>query len=119
MGSFGLNQVFGWVQTPATVTLSPDTALASPVHVLNSIAKIFPSLLLIGWVVYFSYAVLRSGSVWPAVLLHGATNTLAPRLLSYFGNPIDPIFSIGLGLFGILILAIPAAYLFVTLPRSK
>jgi hypothetical protein len=57
--------------------------------------------------------------VWHAVLLHGVTNTCAPRLLSYFGSPTDPVFSFGLGLFGILILAIPAAYLFVNLPQSE
>jgi membrane protease YdiL (CAAX protease family) len=67
--------------------------------------------------IYFSYAVLRSGSVWPAVLLHGMTNTLAPRFMAYFGQPGDPVFSFGLGLYGIAFLAVPAVFLFGRLPR--
>jgi membrane protease YdiL (CAAX protease family) len=69
--------------------------------------------------IYLSYAVLRSRSIWPAVILHGFTNTLAPRLIAYFGAPADPVFSFGLGIFGIALLAVPAVYLLYLLPRQS
>jgi membrane protease YdiL (CAAX protease family) len=68
--------------------------------------------------IYLSYAVLRSGNIWPAVILHGFTNTLAPRLIAYFGAPADPVFSFGLGGFGIALFAVPALYLLHKLPRQ-
>ena len=67
--------------------------------------------------VYFSYAVMRTGSIWSAVILHGMTNTLAPQLIRYFGQAKDSVLSFGLGLYGIALFALPALVLFAALPE--
>ena len=58
--------------------------------------------------IYYSFAVFKTGSVWIAVLLHIITNTVVPLLLTYIAYAVDPIFSFGLGVYGIAFLAIPA-----------
>ena len=63
--------------------------------------------------IYFSYVVMHTGSIWPAVILHGVTNTLAPRFMRYFGQAEDSVFSFGLGLYGIALFALPAVFLLV------
>ena len=61
--------------------------------------------------IYFSFAVFKTGSVWIAVLLHAITNTLAPLLIAYIAYAADPIFSFGVGVYGIVFLAIPALFM--------
>ena len=79
---------------------------------LGMIAMVFFTVI-IG--IYFSYAVMRTGSIWSAVILHGMTNTLAPRLMAYVGQAEDSVFSFGLGLYGVALFALPAAFLFLAL----
>lgn len=79
---------------------------------LGMIAMVFFTVV-IG--IYFSYAVIRTGSIWSAVILHGITNTLAPRFMTYVGQADDSVFSFGLGLYGVALFALPAAFLFLAL----
>ena len=61
--------------------------------------------------IYFSFAVLKTGSVWIAVLLHAITNTVGPLLIEYIAYSADPIFSFGMGVYGIAFFAIPALFM--------
>lgn len=61
--------------------------------------------------IIFGYSYLITGGIWAPVLLHGITNTMGPRFLAYFGQPLDSIFSFGLGFYGIALFAIPAGLL--------
>jgi len=65
--------------------------------------------------IIFSYAVLKTGSIWIAVLLHMIIDFTDPLASSYLSSATDPILSFGTGLFGIAILGIFAAVLL----RSK
>ncbi len=58
--------------------------------------------------IYYSFAVFKTGSVWIAVLLHIITNTVVPLLFIHIAYAADPIFSFGMGIYGIAFLAIPA-----------
>lgn len=55
--------------------------------------------------IIFSYAVLKTGSVWIAAILHFIVNTISPIALLFIANSINPILSFGLGIYGIIILA--------------
>ena len=61
--------------------------------------------------IYFSFAVFKTGSVWIAVLLHIITNTVGPLLIEYIAYAADPIFSFGMGVYGIAFLTIPALFM--------
>jgi membrane protease YdiL (CAAX protease family) len=63
--------------------------------------------------VIYSYVVIKTGSIWPAVMLHGITNTMGPRCMHYFGQAHDSVFSFGLGVYGIALFAVPALFLFI------
>jgi len=54
----------------------------------------------------FGYAVLKSGSVWLAAFLHGLNNQVASFFFLMVYKPDDPVFSFGLGLYGLLVWAI-------------
>jgi len=57
-------------------------------------------------------AVFKSKSVWLAVYLHGVINYSANILASYLYNPSDPVYSFGIGIYGLLVLgAITLAFL--------
>ncbi len=57
-------------------------------------------------------AVFKSKSVWLAAYLHGVINYSANILASYFYNPSDPVYSFGIGIYGLLVLgAIAFAFL--------
>lgn len=58
--------------------------------------------------VILSYAVLKTGSVWIAVLLHLILDTIFPVGQYYIAASINSIFSFGTGLYGMAILAILA-----------
>jgi uncharacterized protein len=76
--------------------------------ILGNVAMI---LLTIALAVIFSYAVLKTGSVWIAVLLHLVTDAIELPVDSYIALSKDPIFSFGIGLFGIALLAVFAIIL--------
>lgn len=62
--------------------------------------------------IYYSFAVLKTGSVWVAVLLHGVTNSIVPIAMNYISYPEDSVFSFGMGLYAIMFFAIPAILIF-------
>jgi membrane protease YdiL (CAAX protease family) len=68
-------------------------------------------LLTIVLAVIFSYAVLKTRSVWVAVLLHLVVDTIELPANNYLGISKDPIFSFGIGVFGIALLAVFALVL--------
>lgn len=56
--------------------------------------------------IMFSYAVLKTGSVWIAALLHLVTNTTLPAVLYNIATPKDFLFSFGMGIYGILFMGV-------------
>ena len=61
------------------------------------------------WGFVQSYAALRTGSVWVAAFLHGLVNSVYAFALTYLVRPADPVFSFGLGVYGLLCLGLVAA----------
>lgn len=57
------------------------------------------------WGIVQSYAVLKTGSIWTAAVLHGIVNGLYGFIRTYVFCPDDKIFSFGLGLYGVMCLA--------------
>jgi membrane protease YdiL (CAAX protease family) len=55
------------------------------------------------------YAVLKSGSVWLAAFVHGLNNQVAAFLIVTVFRPDDPVFSFGVGLYGMIVWAIVVA----------
>lgn len=55
---------------------------------------------------FFGYAMLKSGSVWLAAFLHGLNNQVLAFLTIVVYKPDDPVFSFGIGLFGLIVLSI-------------
>lgn len=75
------------------------------------LGNILMILLTIVLAVIFSYAVLKTGSVWIAVLLHLVTDAIELPANYYLGLSKDPILSFGIGIFGIALLAVFAIIL--------
>jgi len=63
------------------------------------------------WGVVQSYAVLKTGSIWVAAFLHGLVNSVYAFGLTYLVRPEDKIWSFGLGLYGLLCLALVVFWL--------
>lgn len=63
----------------------------------------------------FSYAVLKTGSVWIAVILHMIADTIYPAAQCFIAVSSDPIFSFGTGIYGLALIAVLALILL----RSK
>jgi membrane protease YdiL (CAAX protease family) len=61
------------------------------------------------WGFVQSYAVLRTGSIWTAAFLHGVVNSVYAFLLTYAVRPHDKVFSFGLGVYGLICLAVVVA----------
>ncbi|AXV40897.1 CPBP family intramembrane glutamic endopeptidase [Methanobacterium sp. BAmetb5] len=61
--------------------------------------------------IIFSYAVLKTGSVWIAVLLHLILDTIYPIAQYYIATPFNPVFSFGTGIYGFALLAVLAVIL--------
>lgn len=80
--------------------------------ILGNITMILLTIVL---AIIFGYAVLKTGSIWIAVLLHLVTDAIELPVNSYLGLSRDPILSFGIGVFGIAILALLA----LVLLRSK
>jgi hypothetical protein len=64
------------------------------------------------------YAVLKSGSVWLAAFLHALNNQVLAFLVLAVYAPNDPVYSFGIGLYGIVLLVIIAATLLVFDPKE-
>lgn len=65
--------------------------------------------------VFYSIAVLKTGSVWIAVILHLITDTMEPLAWLYLSYPSDMIYSFGTGIYGVAILSIIAIFLLLRL----
>ncbi|MBI5680305.1 MAG: CPBP family intramembrane metalloprotease [Methanobacterium sp.] len=61
--------------------------------------------------IIFSYAVLKTGSVWIAVMLHMLVDTIFPVGQYFIATSINPIFSFGTGIYGFAIMAVFALIL--------
>jgi membrane protease YdiL (CAAX protease family) len=61
--------------------------------------------------VIYSWAVIKTKSVWSAVWLHLTTNNLIGLGVIYVAQPTNPVFSFGIGLYGLLLLAIVSGIL--------
>jgi len=57
------------------------------------------------WGFVQSYAVLKTGSLWVAALMHGVVNSVYRFMLTYGVRPEDKVASFGLGVYGLLCLA--------------
>lgn len=60
--------------------------------------------ILVGFV--FGYAVMKTTSIWVVSFMHGVLNSLYPFILTYLMRPYDRIYSFGLGVYGLVCLAI-------------
>ena len=60
----------------------------------------------VGLAFVLGYAMLKSGSVWLAAFLHGVNNQVLSFLIAMVYKPADPMFSFGIGLYGLLCLAV-------------
>lgn len=69
--------------------------------------------------IFMSYAVFMTKSVWIAALLHLLTNTLAPCAMMYISNPSNPVFSFGMGIYGIVFMGIAAAVILLSRSLRK
>jgi membrane protease YdiL (CAAX protease family) len=58
------------------------------------------------WSFVQSYVLYKVGSIWAAVFLHGIVNGVYAFMLSYLVYPSDKLFSFGLGVFGLVMLAV-------------
>ena len=61
------------------------------------------------WGIVQSYAVLKTGSIWVAAFLHGVVNSVYTSLMTYTVRPNDKVFSFGLGVYGLICLALVVA----------
>jgi membrane protease YdiL (CAAX protease family) len=77
--------------------------------ILGNLAMIFGTIVM---GIIFSYAVLKTGSVWIAVLLHLITDVAGEVPAKMFiAAPIDPVFSFGPGIYGTVLMVIFAIIL--------
>lgn len=60
----------------------------------------------IGLGYFLGFAVLKSGSVWLAAFLHGLNNQALGYLSGLINTPNDPVYSFGVGIYGMVPLAI-------------
>lgn len=58
------------------------------------------------WGMVQSYAVFKTGSVWVAAFVHGLVNSVYAFGLTYLVRPADKVWSFGLGVYGLLCLAL-------------
>ncbi len=63
------------------------------------------------WGVVQSYAVYKTGSIWVAAFMHGVVNSVYAFMLNYVVYPDDKVLSFGLGVFGLVCLALVVLFL--------
>lgn len=61
------------------------------------------------WGLVQSYAVLKTGGIWVPVFMHGVVNSVYAFALTYVARPRDRVLSFGLGVYGLLCLAVLVA----------
>ncbi|MGC9516173.1 MAG: CPBP family intramembrane glutamic endopeptidase [Methanomicrobiales archaeon] len=71
--------------------------------VLGIVLMIFNTIIL---GIILSYSVLKTGSIWIAVLLHMVPDTIYPAAGFFIATSLDPIFSFGTGIYGSLLIAV-------------
>jgi membrane protease YdiL (CAAX protease family) len=54
----------------------------------------------------FGYAVMKTKSIWVVSFMHGTLNSLYSFILNYLMRPYDKVFSFGLGIYGLICLAV-------------
>jgi membrane protease YdiL (CAAX protease family) len=54
----------------------------------------------------FGYAVMKTNSIWVVSFMHGVLNSVYPFVLNYLMRPNDKVFSFGLGIYGLICLAV-------------
>jgi hypothetical protein len=64
------------------------------------------------------FAMLKSGSVWLAAFLHALNNQVASFLLGAVYAPNDPVFSFGVGIYGLVVWAVVVAALLLIWRRE-
>ncbi|HHY89203.1 MAG TPA: CPBP family intramembrane metalloprotease [Chloroflexi bacterium] len=57
----------------------------------------------------FGYAVLKTGSVWLAAFIHAVNNQVLSTLMSLFYTPNSMIYSFGIGIYGLILMALVVA----------
>jgi membrane protease YdiL (CAAX protease family) len=72
----------------------------------TSLGLVLGTAFFVLWGFIQSYAVLRTGSIWIAAFLHGVVNSVYAFLLTYVVRPHDKVFSFGLGVYGLICLAL-------------
>lgn len=72
-----------------------------PTWIGLSLSMIF--FILTGFV--FSYAVMKTNSIWVVAFMHGVLNSIYTFTLNYLVQPDDKLLSFGLGIFGLICLA--------------
>lgn len=72
----------------------------------GTVAMVFYST---GLAFVLGYAVLKTGSIWLAAYLHALNNQVYSFLVATVYTPLDPLFSFGLGIYGIAVLALVVA----------
>jgi membrane protease YdiL (CAAX protease family) len=82
--------------------------------ILSGVHTYPPSILGLGlglvffvlWGFVQSYAVLKTRSIWVATFLHGVVNSVYAFMLEYVVRPEDMVLSFGLGVYGLVCLAV-------------
>jgi len=54
----------------------------------------------------FGYAVIKTKSIWVVSFMHGVLNSIYPFVLTYLMRPYDKVSSFGLGIYGLICLAV-------------
>lgn len=73
-----------------------------PGHPIGGVITMTCFCIVVG--IIFSYAVLKTGSVWISAFLHIITNNLASSAMMYLCRPKDGMYSFGIGIYGIIII---------------
>ena len=63
------------------------------------------------WGFVQSYAVLKAKSIWVAAFLHGVVNSIYAFMLEYVIRPDDKVLSFGLGVYGLICLAVVVLFI--------
>jgi len=71
------------------------------------------TLYTVGLAFFLGYAVLKSGSPWLAAFLHAINNQAAAFFIALIYRPADPVFSFGVGIYGLVVWAIVVAGLYL------
>lgn len=98
-GALTLGIIWGLWHAPLILV-----GLNFPGQPLLGIVLMIISTIIMG--IIFSYAVLKTGSVWIAVLLHLILDTIYPVAQYYIATPFSPVFSFGTGIYGFALLAL-------------